>query len=91
MEYTPSRELAANAVYAEIGILAYNLTIAVKRLLLSEGWIPKTISSLRWQLINIAGKVVWHGGQLFLKVRQDYFALLYGIRKAFRSLIADST
>lgn len=80
MDYTPSRELAANAVYFEIGVLAYNLTIAMKRLLLAGDWIHKTIASLRWQLINIAGKVVRRGGQIFLKVRQEYFALLNSIR-----------
>jgi hypothetical protein len=80
MDYAPSQELAANAVYFEIGVLAYNLTIAVKRLFLGESWTTKTIATLRWQLIFIAGKVIEHGRQLFLKVADNYFELLKDIR-----------
>ena len=60
MDYAPSQELSANAVYFEIGVLAYNLTIAVKRFFLGENWYTKTIATLRWQLIFIAGKVIDH-------------------------------
>lgn len=84
MDYTPSRELEANAAYFEIGILAYNLTVAVKRLFLDESWITKTIGTLRWQLIFIAGKVVEHGRRLFLKISSAYFDLLQSIREKVR-------
>jgi hypothetical protein len=80
MDYAPSQELEANAVYFEVGVLAYNLAIAVKRFFLGEGWVTKTISTLRWQLIFIAGKVIEHGRQLFLKVADNYFELLKNIR-----------
>ena len=85
MDYTPSQELQANAVYFEIGVLAYNLTIAIKRLFLEESWQTKTVATLRWQLIFIAGKVVEHGRQLFLKVANVYFELLQSIRNKIRS------
>lgn len=84
MDYAPSQELKANAVYFEIGILAYNLTIAVKKLFLEEKWAKKTIATLRWQLIFIAGKVIEHGRQLFLKVADVYFELLQSIREKIR-------
>ena len=84
MDYAPSQELAANAVYFEIGVLAYNLTIGVKKLFLAESWAKKTIATLRWQLIFIAGKVVEHGRRLILKVSDNYYELLECIRKKIR-------
>jgi hypothetical protein len=38
----------------------------VKRIILGSAWVTKTISTLRWQLIFIAGKIVRHGRQLSL-------------------------
>jgi hypothetical protein len=58
MDYAPCRSLAADAVYFEIGVLAYNLTIAVMRLLQGGDWVQRTIASLRWRLLETAGKVV---------------------------------
>ncbi|MBU0502680.1 MAG: transposase [bacterium] len=71
-----------------MGVLAYNLSIAVKRLFLEESWQTKTIATLRWQLIFIAGKVVEHGRQLFLKVADIYFELLQSIREKIRLSLA---
>jgi hypothetical protein len=51
MDYSPCRSLTADAVYFEIGVLAYNLTVAVKRLVLGGEWVTRTIASLRWQLL----------------------------------------
>lgn len=91
MDYAPSRELKANAVYFEIGVLAYNLTIAVKRLFLGEKWIKKTIATLRWQLIFIAGKIIEHGRKLFLKVSDSYFNFLQNIRNKIKSTLIISS
>jgi hypothetical protein len=60
MDYAPCRSLAADAVYFEIGVLAYNLMTAVKRPLLGGDWVKRTIASLRWRLLETAGKVVCH-------------------------------
>lgn len=88
MEYTPSQSLCGNAVYFELGVLAYNLTQAVKLLVLKGGWVTKTIATLRWQFLLIAGKVVKHGRTLFLKVREDYFHLLFDFRMKLRKILA---
>jgi hypothetical protein len=80
MDYTPCRSVRANAVYFEIGILAYNLVAAVKPLVLGGNWVTKTIATLRWQLIFIAGKVVWHGRRLMLRVARCHYHLLADIR-----------
>lgn len=88
MDYTPSLKLGANAVYFEIGVLAYNLTIAVKKLFLDESWSKKTIATLRWQLIFIGGKVTEHGRKLFLRIADTYFDLLQSIRQKIRLVLA---
>ncbi len=86
MEYAPSRILEANGVYFRLGMLAYNLTVAVKRLFLGDNWIKKTISTLRWQMIFVAGKVVKHGRQLYLKIAEEYFDLYAEIRQKIASV-----
>jgi len=88
MDYAPCRSLAADAVYFEIGVLAYNLTIAVKRLLLGGDWVQRTIASLRWRLLETAGKVVRHGRKLILRVQESHFELLKAVRAQLTLLSA---
>jgi hypothetical protein len=88
MDYAPCRSLKADAVYFEIGVLAYNLTIAVKRLLLGGDWVRRTIASLRWRLLQTAGKVVRHGRKLVLRVQESHFELLKAVRAQLTLLSA---
>ena len=88
MDYAPCRSLAADAVYFEIGVLAYNLTMAVKRLLLGGDWVKRTIASLRWRLLQIAGKVVRHGRKLILRVPESHFELFRSVRAQLTLLAA---
>ena len=88
MDYAPCRSLKADAVYFEIGVLAYNLTIAVKRLLLGGDWVRRTIASLRWRLLTTAGKVVRHGRKLILRVQESHFELLKRVRAQLTLLAA---
>jgi len=85
MGHAPCQSLRADAVWLQLGVLAHNLAVAVKRLLLESEWVTKTIGTLRWQLIFIAGKVVWHGRDLWLRVGAGYYELLKGIRERLRS------
>lgn len=68
MEYMPCGEFKANAVFFRIGIIAYNLIIAIKRNLLPVAWHTKTIATIRWQFLQIAGLLVKHGRRMILKV-----------------------
>ena len=88
MDYAPCRSLRADAVYFEIGVLSYNLTIAVKRLLLGGDWVRRTIASLRWRLIQLAGKVVRHGRKLILRVQESHFELFSTVRQQLVLLAA---
>lgn len=66
MESLPCGDFGANAFWFAIGVLTYNTFILQKELLLSEEYKAKTIGTLRWSLIGIAGKVVRHGRRLWL-------------------------
>ncbi len=68
MEQMTSGDFSANALWFALGVLAYNLTQAQKLLFLEEGWRSKTIATLRWQLIETAGRLVRHGRRLVLRL-----------------------
>jgi hypothetical protein len=68
MEQMPSGTLAANALYFGIGLLAYNTTLAQKRLFMDDEWRKYTIRTIRWRLVEIAGKLIRHGRQWILKI-----------------------
>jgi hypothetical protein len=83
MEQMPCGELAANAMFFAIGVLAYNLGVLLKAQLLPEEYRHSTVQTLRWQLYRLAGKLVRHGRQWTLKVRttSEKLALLLAMRK----------
>lgn len=78
-----SGDFAANALWFAIGVLAYNLTQAQKLLFLDEGWRSKTIATLRWQLIETAGRLVRHGRRLALRLATSFekYRLFVEIRR----------
>jgi hypothetical protein len=81
-EQMPCGQSYANAVYFRIGVIAYNLFLGFKRLACPEAWRRHTITTLRWKLVQIAGRIVRHAGQVVLKlaVEADLLALVNGIR-----------
>src|SRR5208282_3575304 len=68
MERMPSGEFKANAVHFAIGIMTYNLFIAQRLLTMPEDWKNKTIKSIRWLLVEMAGKLIRHGRMTILKL-----------------------
>jgi len=68
MEQMTSGEFEANALWFALGVLVYNLTQAQKLLFLDPEWRPKTVATLRWQLIQTAVRLVRHGRQLVLRL-----------------------
>jgi Transposase DDE domain group 1 len=68
MEWMPSGDFGANAVYFGIGILTYNLFIAQKLLSMPEAWKIKTIKSIRWLLVEVGGKLVSRSRTMILKI-----------------------
>jgi hypothetical protein len=68
MEWMPCGETHANAIFFRIGVIAYNLFLAMKLLALPPWYRTYTISTVRWRLYQVAGAVVKHAHQLLLKL-----------------------
>ncbi len=68
MEQMPSGDFGANAVYFGIGVMTYNLFLAQKLLTMPEAWRTKTIKSIRWLLVEVAGKLVRGSRRIVLKI-----------------------
>lgn len=62
----PSGNFAANAVHFAIRIMIYNLFLAQRLLMMPADWQTKTIKSIRWGLVEVAGGLITHGRQLIL-------------------------
>ena len=75
MEQLPCGDSGANAVFFRIGVLAYNLFIGFKRLACPAAWASQTIATVRWKLVQVAGRMVQHAGQMVLKLRIEAEAL----------------
>lgn len=75
LEQLPCGEFGANAVFFRIGVLAYNLFLGFKRLACPAAWAPQTIATIRWKLVQVAGRIVQHAGQMVLKLRVEAEAL----------------
>ena len=71
LERMPCGEAYANAVFFRIGVLAYNLFIGFKRLACPAAWTSHTIAMVRWKLIQVAGRLVRHAGQVLLRLVVD--------------------
>jgi len=67
----PCGQSHANAVYFRIGVIAYNLFVGFKRLACPASWATHTISTIRWKLIQLAGRIVHHAGRVVLKLATD--------------------
>lgn len=68
MERMPSGDFQANAVHFAIGIMTYNLFIAQKLFTMPASWKDKTIKSIRWLLVETAGKLIEHSRATILKI-----------------------
>ncbi|OGW48276.1 MAG: hypothetical protein A2078_03130 [Nitrospirae bacterium GWC2_57_9] len=79
----PCGQSHANAVYFRIGVIAYNLFVGFKQLACPSAWGRHTIATFRWKLVQIAGRIVRHAGQVVLKLaaEADLLTLAHGIRR----------
>jgi len=91
MERLPSGDFLANAVHFGIGIMTYNLFIAQKLLTMPEEWKTKTIKSLRWLLVEVAGRLISHGRRMILKIATsiDKFRIYLEMRRRTYELLLE--
>jgi hypothetical protein len=82
MERMPCGQFEANAVFFRIGVLAYNVGRLFVLKTLDSSWHRHQVQTLRWKLYGTAGKIVFHGGYVWLKVRRHLQELFSGIRSS---------
>lgn len=80
MERMPCGQFEANAVFFRIGVLAYNVGRLFVLKTLGKSWHRHQAQTLRWKLYGTAGKIVFHGGAVWLKVRGHLKDLFSDIR-----------
>lgn len=68
----PCREMAANAAYFQVALLANTVFAATKHLVLPESWKTLTIKTVRFRLIRLAGIVARRSRYLWLKLPEAY-------------------
>lgn len=67
----PTHSFAANTLYAELSLLAYNIIIWFKRLCLPEDWQSYTIGTLRHRLLLIPGNFTRTGNRPELRLPRN--------------------
>jgi hypothetical protein len=80
MERMPCGQFEANAVFFRIGVLAYNVGRLFVVKTLDASWHRHQVQTLRWKLYETAGKIVFHGREVWLKVRLHLRNLFMQIR-----------
>ena len=83
LERVPCGDTWANAVWFRLGVIAYNLFIGFRRLACPAAWARHTLATLRWKLVQVAGRIIRHAGQvvLTLVIEAETLALFRGIRQ----------
>lgn len=83
MERMPCGQTEANAVFFRIGVIAYNLFLGFKRLSCPVSWAKHTITTFRWKMIQVAGRIVKHAGSIILRIVDGVgkLGLFAGIRQ----------
>jgi len=89
MEWMPCGETYANAVFFRLGVIAYNLLVAMKLLGLPQTWHRHTIGTIRWRLYQIAGQVVWETRRVVLRLATtaQKVGILLGARRRIQQLL----
>ena len=84
----PSWLFGANAAWWALSILAHNLNIAMKRLVLGTGWLAKQMKALRLRLIGLPGWVVSHARKLIIRLGAgaEALGLIISARQSIRAL-----
>ncbi len=67
-DYAPSHEFEKNRGYFLIGILAFNMLAILKRFYMGVPAINWKVKMLRYQFINVCGKIVKSGRKFYCKI-----------------------
>ena len=67
-DYTPSHDFEKNRGYFLLGVLAYNAVAIMKLFYLGSDAVKWTVKTLRYQFINVCGKIVRSGRRVTCKI-----------------------
>jgi len=84
----PSADFGANAAWWHIMVLALNLSVIFKRMVLEGEWANRRMKALRFGIINLPGSFVMHANRTYLKLSTDptTFAELVAARKKIAAM-----
>jgi hypothetical protein len=84
----PSDEFGANAAWWAITVLAFNLSVAMSRLVLGGDWANRRMKAIRFLIICLPGRVMQKARQLYLRLSRGHpaFETLVGMRLRIREL-----
>lgn len=84
----PSAEFGENAAWWAIVVLAFNLNVAMKRLVLGKGWVEKRLKAVRFSLISLPGRVLGHARGLMVRLSRGHpsFGVLLAARQRIQAL-----
>lgn len=85
-DHLPCKDFEASALFLSLCSLAFNV-FALLRQLLPEGWQRLRAKTLRHRLYHMAGKVVTHGRQIYLKLAQKNKQLLENMIHAIKTAL----
>ncbi len=91
LSHVPCDDFGGNAVWFGLTILAYNLFMASKIFLFPDSWMRKTIRTVRYEFIHMAGKLLSRGRQLILRIcstLRETFEIYMEARQRCRELWA---
>jgi hypothetical protein len=82
----PSGRFGANAAWWAIMLLALNLNVMMKRLVLGPGWVNRRLKAVRFHIIQLAARVVCHSDTVLVKLATGGFNVLQRMRTATLAL-----
>lgn len=84
----PCSSLQANAVWTAIGLLVFAF-FALFKLRLGDGWAVRKFKTVQFHILNVPGKLVYHGRDLILKLgcSEEFLRFFRDARKRCRSLV----
>jgi hypothetical protein len=85
LDHLPCGQYGANALYFTIGVLAYNIMQIIKWISFPPEERRKSVRTLRYQLIHLAGKLIYHARYAILKVAAPIRNIIL-LRNAFLRL-----
>jgi hypothetical protein len=86
----PSADFGVNAAWWAVMILAMNLNVAMKRLVLGGQWATRRMKAVRLHLIALPGQVIHHARRLIVRLGSGHpsNALLFRVRQGILALAA---